>query len=179
MRLARIATYCLQVAVLSGSLQAQTAGAQDVSKTPSAFVQQFYDWYTPKALGDNAGPAWELAMRQKRSSFSPQLAHELKEDSAAQSKSHGEVVGLDFDPFLNSQDPLDHYEVGDVVRSGKSYLVNIHGVQSGKKDEKPDVVAELIEKDGHWVFVNFHYPEHKDLITLLRSLRSSRHKASH
>jgi hypothetical protein len=59
----------------------------------------------PKSLKDGTDTAWNLAIKTKSSVFSPQLALALKEDSAAQAKAEGEIVGLDFDPFLNSQDP--------------------------------------------------------------------------
>ena len=160
------------------SLQAQTKGSQEVSESLRRFVQEFYNWYVPRALSDNAGPAWELALKHKRSVFGSQLAKALREDSAAQAKSPGEIVGLDFDPFLNSQDPAERYEVERITQECASYWADIYGVWSGKKREKPDVVAELLQKNGRWFFVNFHYPEDRDLLTVLRLLRESRQKAS-
>jgi hypothetical protein len=48
----------------------------------------------------------EIVLKSKYA-FSPELASKLKEDLAAQEKSPGEIVGLDFDPFLNAQDVGD------------------------------------------------------------------------
>ena len=86
-------------------------------------------------------------------------------------------MGLDFDPFLNSQDPAERYEVGRISHKGDSYFVDIHGVWSDKRHENPDVMAEVLHKNAHWVFVNFHYPEDRDLLAVLKSLRDSRQKA--
>jgi len=139
-------------------------------------VQRFYDWYAPKARGDNPGRAWDLALKQKGSLFGSELARALKEDSDAQAKVQGEIVGPDFDPFLSAQDPCERYEVGRLASKGNSYLVDIHGVCSGKKHEKVDVAAELIQKNGHWLFVDFRYPKDRNLLTVLKSLRESREK---
>ena len=174
---------CLSVfefAAACGPLQAQSGSPHDRQESCRNFVQGFYDWYVPKALGENEGPAWAFALKNKRSVFSPELYRLLREDSAAQAKA-GEIVGLDFDPFLNSQDPEERYVVGNVTPKGDRYLVELRGISSGKKSEKPAVVAELTQNDGRWLFVNFHYgetkyPEDENLVSVLKNLRASRQK---
>jgi hypothetical protein len=141
------------------------------------FVQGFYDWYVPLTQKDSVVPEFNLAISQKGSYFSPQLSQALKEDSAAEAEANGDIVGLDWDPFLNSQDPYKRYVVGKITKKSDSFLVNIHGVSFGKRQEKPDVVAELVQKNGHWLFVNFHSPEGWDLLTALKSLRDNRQAA--
>jgi len=163
------------------SVGAQAKSAQDMQKSAGEFVQQFYDWYVPKALKHNAGPASDLALKYKGRVFSPKLSLALKEDSDAQAKVKGWIVGLDFDPFLNSQDSGERYEVGKATRKGGSYWVDVYGVWSGKKSEKADVVAEVVRKNGRWFFVNFHYPNAAnprsgDLLSVLALLQEDRHK---
>jgi hypothetical protein len=51
-------------------------------------------------------------MEKQGSQFESGLLAALKEDVAAQAAAKGEIVGLDFDPFLNTQDPAESYEVG-------------------------------------------------------------------
>ena len=162
---------------MSYSSRAQVKSGQEVTESLRGFVQDFYDWYVPKALSDNVGPAWNLALQTKSSAFSLQLVQSLREDSAAQTKAKKQIVGLDFDPFLNSQDPGEHYEVGKIRQQGESYWVDIHSVWSGKKEKNPSVVAELIPKNGSWIFVNFHYQEGGDLLAILKKLRESRRVA--
>lgn len=138
------------------------------------FVQEFYDWYVPKTLNDNSSPAWNFAINIKRSVFSPQLAQALQDDSAAQAKADGEVVGLDFDPFLNSQDPGLHYKVGMITQKGKSYWVDVHSVSAGKLSVKPRIVAEVVRKNGQWCLVDFHYSNGHNLLGVLKELKESR-----
>jgi hypothetical protein len=92
-------------------------------------------------------------------------------------------VGIDFDPILNSQDPCKRYEVGKITRKGDNYWVEVYGVCSGKKSEKPDVIPELARIGGKWLFVNFHYenlmeeyPQSGDLLAKLKILREERQK---
>jgi hypothetical protein len=100
MKFSKFIVCCFLFLALPYALNAQ---AKDAQKTPASlrgFVQGFYDWYVPKALGDNAGPAWDLVLRSRSSDLSPQLVQALREDLTAQAKAKGEIVGLDFDPFL-------------------------------------------------------------------------------
>lgn len=158
-----------------GSLHATTKGGPD---TVRGFVKQFYDWYVPKAVKHGPVPAWVLALDHKGAVFSPLLARVLRDDSAAQAKSVDDIVGLDFDPFLNSQDPCPRYEVGRVSQKGQSYWVEIYSVCSGKRAAKPDVVAEVVRKNGDWQFVTFHYPGGQDLLAVLKLLQESRDRES-
>lgn len=176
MKFSRILLCCLLFLTVSYSLRPQTESNQEVSESARRFVQQFYSWYVPRARANSPGPAWDLALKHKSSEFAPELARALKEDSEAQAKVQGEIVGLDFDPFLSAQDPCERYEAGRIVLKGAGYWVDIYGVCSGKRHEKADVVAELIQKDNHWLFVNFHYPKDRNLLAVLKSLREGREK---
>ena len=175
MKLMRIA-HCSLLLLLPLGFHAQAQGGQTAVDSARGFVQGFYDWYVPKTLNDSAGPAWNLAIKVKRSVFSPQLAQALKEDSAAQAKAEGEIVGLDFDPFLNSQDPGRHYRVGKITQKGESYWVDVHSVSPGKLSLKPSIVAEVVQKNGQWCFVDFHYLNGHDLLGVLKELKESRAK---
>jgi len=159
-------------------LHAQEKNTQDMRKSCRDFVQGFYDWYVPKTLKDNPGNTSDLALKYKSHAFSPELLRQLKEDSAAQAKVPGEIVGLDSDPYLNSQDPGERYVAGKITTKGDRCWVEVYGIWSGKKSEKPNVVPELMLKDVHWVFVNFHYPEFGDLLSILKNLREGRRKHS-
>jgi hypothetical protein len=175
MKLMRSALCCLLLSVPFG-LHAQAQGGRNTLDSIRGFVQGFYDWYVPKSLNESAGPAWNLAVKIKNSVFSPQLAQALREDSAAQAKAEGEIVGLDFDPFLNSQDPGRHYRVGKITQQGESYWVDVHSVSSGKMSVKPSVVAEVVQKNGQRHFVDFHYSNGHHLLRVLKELKDSREK---
>lgn len=148
-------------------------------KAVKDFAQEFYNWYVPIALSDNAVPASDIALKRRPTVFSPMLFRALKADSEAQAKAQGYVVGIDFDPFLASQDPCEHYEVGSVSQKGGGYWVDIYGVCSGKRNEKPEVIAEVVRRDGSWAFTNFLYPAiHRDLLGTLKTLHEERQKSS-
>lgn len=147
------------------------AGAQVTDRpkgSPREFVESFYQWYVPRAHSQTMDRPCEIALKYKRSAFSPQLAELMREDSAAQARCE-DLVGINWDPFLNYQEVADRYVVGRIILKGQTYMADVYAVRSGEQREKPDVTAEFVEKDGHWFFVNFHYPDGSNLITALKS----------
>jgi len=79
------------------------------------------------------------------------------------------LVSLDFDPFLYTQEPAEHYETASIVQTKTAYRANIYRLEAGQRAQKPDIIAEFTQKDGHWFFVNFIYPGGSDLLTVLKS----------
>lgn len=144
-------------------------------KTESAsvrkFVQSFYDWYTPRALKTDAEP---LALKVKAAMFTPELRRALQEDRVASSKNKDEIVGLDFDPFLASQDPYPTYTVVNVEKRGKSWLASVAGSSPTDKTTLPSVVAEVARYKQGWRFTNFIYSEESNLLDTLRQLKKDR-----
>jgi len=140
------------------------------------FVQEFYSWYVPVAANSRSGRPSDLALNTRPSAFDPSLARELKEDSDAQEKVPGDIVGLDFDPFLASQDPCERYEVANVDKKAESYLVGVRGVGGCEKHDGVDLIAEVAFRNGTLSFVNFDYPglNQSDLRTILKKLRDDR-----
>jgi len=168
-------------------LMAAGAFAQKASPKPvltpeqscRAYVQKFYGWYVPAMLHSGNKVMSDVALDRKDFAFSPELRKSLKEDLAASRKNKDEIVGLDFDPFLNTQDPEHRYVVGTVTVKDAHCSANVHGVVSGKKNEKSDVTPELELRDGRWTFINFHYgqtekPEDENLLAVLKTLRDAR-----
>jgi hypothetical protein len=172
------------VAIFLGpdALSAQKTNAgQKQQASPRVFVQEFYDWYLSQSSQTKSLPPLEAALKYKRSAFSSKLFQSLKEDLDAQAKSPDEIVGLDFDPILGSQDPSTRFVVSKITRMGDNYLVDVYGISSGKKREH--VVPELTFRESHWVFVNFHYDfganqksQDANLLVILRSLKLDRQK---
>ncbi|MGD9679858.1 MAG: hypothetical protein AB7W16_01625 [Candidatus Obscuribacterales bacterium] len=161
-----------KAAVKSGAPQGQQAACKK-------FVQDFYDWYCKSLGAGGDGMPEDRAMKDRGSSFSPSLRQKIKDDFEASAKVQDEIVGLDFDPYLNSQDPCEHYVAGKVSVSGKNYLVEMHGVRDGKQNAKADVIPEVASQSGRFIFVNFHYgksefPENENLVSVLDALKKSR-----
>ncbi len=141
------------------------------------FVQGFYDWYVPKVRKERGMSGAKLVLKYKSSSFSPELLRALKIDSDAQSKPPHQLVGLDFDPFVNAQDYADRCKVEKITRKGDRYFAEVYDIWSGSRSVDPSVVAELAFKDGHWLFVNFHYAMNTpSLLNTLKSLHENRQR---
>jgi hypothetical protein len=126
-----IGIICCLSSLLSGSLYAQNQTATPDSARD--FVQQFYRWYVPVALSKHQESSWDVALRDKKMDFSPELAQALQRDSDAQAKVKDDIVGLDFDPFLNTQDPCQRFELGKVTQVKTAYRVEVFDICSGKK----------------------------------------------
>jgi hypothetical protein len=145
--------------------------------SPSQFVERLYDWYVPLTQGKSSGPAWNLVLTQEASSLDLELLRALRADSAAQSQTVGETTGVDFDPFLNTQDPCEHYEVGGLSRRGEVHVVDVHAVCSGTRSDRPVVAVEVVSHSGSWVIRNVRYPDTQgDLLAILGRLAEERHR---
>ncbi|HEY3780580.1 MAG TPA: hypothetical protein VGL56_05815 [Fimbriimonadaceae bacterium] len=161
---------------LSSVARKTQSGTESVHK----WVQGFYDWYVPAAIKDNSDPGSYIALKKRGSDFSAALVNGLKEDLAASIKSKDEVVGLDFDPFLDSQDPCDHYKVEKISEKGGMYSVEAYGIREGKEETTASVIAEVAKVNGKFQFKNFVYPEAKsDLLSVLKQLKADRDKYGH
>jgi len=134
-----------------------------------AFVQEFYDWYVRgmQPGGDSDGAVNPL-LNQRSSAFSPELLRLLKKQSEEEARNPGEIVGMDFNLIEGSQDCGDSMVAGHITVKDDHYWVDVHGVEQGYKRTHPDVVPELIFKDGQWMFVNFHYGTDSDMLSILR-----------
>src|SRR5438552_6849099 len=134
-------------------------------KQATDFVRKFYDWYVPIALKPLKEDSSNVAIARRGALFDPPMLKALKADVEAARNSPGDIVGLDFDPFLNAQDPDDKYVVGGVTETDGLYRVDIYGIRKGKKREaKPNVIAEVKPAKNSFVFTNFLYGTDGDLV---------------
>jgi Protein of unknown function (DUF3828) len=170
----QILAVCAAFVLLACKVVANDTNAH--SDSARRFVQNFYIWYVPAVQVTQFAPPWKIALVEREDTFDHELALVLKDDIRGQEDVTGEIVGVDFDPFLYSQDPCERYEVGSVsARQGK-YFIDVHGVCSGVRNGLPDVVAEVAEQGGRWRIVNLHYAKDKNLVSILRLLHDARSK---
>lgn len=172
-----ICWFALVVALLVSGTVSQSQETVGDGAACANFVQKFYDWYFAKAnQKDMKLSPFEIAVQQRSQLFSPELIKELKEDLRVSAKSPGEVVGLDFDPFLNAQDVATRYGLGKATSRNGKWYVPVYGTWNGKKNAKPDVVPELTCNNGKWIFTNFDYegPPKSNLLAVLKQLREER-----
>jgi hypothetical protein len=183
----RLSVLLITALLLPTSLYAQAAKA---TKTPpktadelrdecKKFVQDFYDWYLPKATADvnkQGSTAEALALKKRSDDFSRALKYALMKDSASSAHST-EVVGLDGDPFLNCQDCPKKVKYGDPKLTGYKCQVPLYFMQDNVPEEKPHVTAEAMYTQKRWVFTNFLDPDGgDDLLTTLQKLKADRSK---
>jgi hypothetical protein len=167
------------------SVNGAFAKAPEKSSTtvsPTQFVQSFYDWYVvKKGKADADIKGTQAVLKQKSSLLDAPLYKLLVDDDKASAKSPGEIVGLDFDPFVAANGLIyDKYKAGPAVHKGLTYRVPVYGITSGKATSKAVVEAEVGGTNQHYVFTNFHYeksniPENENLLSVLRVLQKSRH----
>ncbi len=162
--------FIVVVALTAVSLRSQERATAPTDRSCRKFVQNFYDWYVAHLAGSAA--TYPTVLKTKANLFSPTLVRLLREDYAASEANPKEVVGLDFDPFLNSQDPSPKFVVTKATVQQLKCSAEVHGITDGVNNEA--VYPELTYKNGAWRFVNFRY-EQSDLLSTLKSLRSDRH----
>ena len=153
------------------------ASAPSDADSARGFVQAFYDWYVKDGANSDA------ALEKKLAYFSPQLTEALKADEAAAAKTPDEVVGLDFDPFLNAQDICSPYKVGKVKQAGDAYEVEVLD-SCPEKPGQPAVLVRLVKYGASWMFVDFIYPARdsqpqQDLFSVLKALKQEREHPAH
>lgn len=165
--------FCSVTASISCSQSGVASGAgQEVQACK--FVQSFLDWYVPNSRAAKGAADWIAMLKSRQTSFQSPLWQALREDSEAQAKSKGEIVGVDFDPFLNSQDPATSYVAGSVRRLGKEFRVEIVPKGHSSPPESARVSAEVVKTNGGWQFSNFYYPEKWNLRSVLAALKKER-----
>jgi len=141
-----------RTAVAAADSTLGTPATDSAARSAAQFTQGFYDWY--RARGD----VFEAAVHDSPAALEPGLLQAIREDLEAQSRSPDEVVGLDWDPFLNTQEPCDPYRVQGTTRRGDTVLVSVKGTCADREPQvSPDVVAELGRLGGRWVFLDFRH----------------------
>jgi hypothetical protein len=169
---------CAILAITTGCRNASAPIGADEGAACRQFAQSFYDWYVPLTQKEGSGLPWNVVLERKGDVLAPDLFQGLKVDSDAQAQAKGDLVGIDFDPFVGSQDPSDRYEARRVTWTGDRCSVEVwpaSPADTAEKTTKPDVIAELAREKGRWRFHNFRYPELKsDLLGVLAQLREDR-----
>ncbi len=145
------------------NVQVSSTSETEPQKSCHKFVQSFYDSYFDKLnteiTNKHAVPAEEQVLKQQLPVLAPELTRLLAEDRKAQDEEPGDIVGLDFDPFINAQDWGGKYWVESVNVDHGICHANVWGIDAGIK--KPVVKPDLKMLNNNWVFTDFFYPEGK------------------
>ena len=165
-------TYLVALASLAAA--GCKAPAPPLSEGARKTVDNFYAWYAP--MQRDSPMAAMRAIRERQAFFGMDVVAALRADSAASAQSPGEVAGLDGDPFLNSQDPCEHYATSGVAQVGNRFLVQVLGSGKCEVHTNADVTVEVTPVDGRFVFTNFVYSarDRDDLLETLADLAAAR-----
>ena len=166
----------------AAQLRTQSGPETAQEKSCRVFVQRFYDWYFDR-LNQVRGKVSQSrsnsddVVRLKPELLTVPLLQLLVEDREAVSRNPGEIVGLDFDPYINAQDWEGTYWVQSVTVQGSKCRAAVWGTDAGTKRDMVD--PELEFGSGKWVITNFHYPGNslprdENLIAMLIGLRTHR-----
>jgi hypothetical protein len=123
-------------------------------ETPSASaaLQSFYDAYLPAFKQGR----FRAFLDDSTTLVAPALRRALIADYQASAADSTQVVGLDFDPFLNSQDPCSGYRVGADSAAGARHFIRVRAMCPG--DTALAAVAVLEQSSHRWELVDLHYP---------------------
>lgn len=153
-----------------------SGGAADTVRARE-HVQRFLDQYI--GLSGHAGPAYLQLLSSHAGPLDSALATALREDAefGDQRATGGSREGINFDPFLGSQDPCPRYEARDAVQHGVTYRVTVHPTCAGSSPKSSPVYA-VVHGGGQWRIANVFY-EKTDLRSLLcqHARRDTVHRA--
>lgn len=157
---------CSRDAPRDGSSDPGTVAADSEARAAMQYTQSFYEWYGPSGR-------LETVVRDSGHLFAPALLGALREDFAAQAANADEIVGLDWDPFLASQDPCPPYQAVSVNRRNDTLRVGIRA--SCGDSASLAVIANVVRANGGFVFADFeHGSDSGSLVKDLAALRASR-----
>ena len=145
MRFSRILSLLALGSACSARHDSVTTGA-------AAALQSFYDAYLP-AFEQGRSRAF---LDDTTTLISPALRQALIADYQASAADSSEVVGLDFDPFLNSQDPCNSYRVGADSSVGAQHLVPVRAVCPS--DTTLAAIGVLERSATGWTLIDLKYP---------------------
>lgn len=130
------------------------------------FVESFYKWYAPLANAESRSPAWWRVLTSRPGSLDDDLARALRADSAAQRVVVPTREVINFDPFLDSQDPCPRYDALQARREKAVYLVTVRPVCADSTWQTQRPVIAVFRAASAWKIVNIFYQK-GDLMGLL------------
>jgi len=132
-----------------------------------AFAQRFYRWYVPIANDSTLRyPAYYRVLSVRSAMISKDLATALRSDSTL-SSSKAEHEGLTDDPFLQSQDPCERYDVDSVYRVQREFRARIRPMCATNAWQTSKPTLAIRSERGRLVIANVWYDPRGDLISEL------------
>lgn len=138
------------LAGLAVALLIACGGSSPAVHPATVAARAFYAWYATPVDSGGAGFRFTAATAERASFFSRALRAALAADERAAAAEPNEIVGLDFDPLLASQEPCERYEPGEATVDGGRIVVTVRErCAVGPSRERP-VTVEFVEEAGAW-----------------------------
>ncbi len=131
------------------------------------WAERLLERYLGDVNQDGEKPEGWSPLQEIERDLSPELAAALKADREAAMANDEEIVGLDFDPFVNAQDICGPYQArGAAPYEGKLDVVIYNGCGWGHPFV-PDVIYVLERRADRWVLADIRYPGQSTLLQIL------------
>lgn len=144
-------------------------GLAGEAPTAATATQAFYFWYVALPESRNGQPGWAMALDRKPPVLSARLRRALAADLASKARASGMIEGIDFDPFLDGQDPCLRFAIGKTRSEGAHELVQVVPTCDAASRRKPINVA-LVRSGAQFVIDDIVYADGR---TLHRALAAS------
>ncbi|MGA9769391.1 MAG: hypothetical protein WBV94_10140 [Blastocatellia bacterium] len=162
----KIKSIYLASAILIASLPASSFGQRPADEV-AATVKAFYSFHFQHDFDFS-----ERGLRLRRKWLDESLYKLLLEDRKKAAASKDEVVGLDGDPFTNSQEPPNSFQVLQSNYNDKnaSVVVQLFWKDKGKVVDQRKIEVKLTKVAGNWKIENLISGDSEDdnLVHLLK-----------
>jgi hypothetical protein len=134
-------------------------------------AQEFLDWYTPIAAEQNAGPSYWRALNHNPPYLTHALTVLLRADSVERRASNDVGAGINFDPFLATQDPCGRYQAKEARHDTHGYVVMVQPMCSDPRWQPSPHRLTLVGVNGRFVIADVSHGS-TSIVELLCSVRS-------
>lgn len=166
-RLLALLLFC-SIAGFGSDVSAQRAAAPSASEQEAMrYVQGFLRRYLGQFEETSEREANWNPLNVIRADLSPTLMAALQADRDASIANDEEIVGLDFDPFINAQDVCERYEARAAVRRDSTTDVGVYNTCHWGHPLVPDVIYQLQRRGDRWVIVDLRYGGGQSLLESL------------
>jgi hypothetical protein len=165
----RIKLIFWMAAILIAGLPVTSFGQQHAAEASeaAATVKAFYAFHFQHDFDFS-----ERGLKLRRKWLAESLYQLLLADRKKSAAAKGEVVGLDGDPFTNSQDPPNSFKVGESKQDDKSasVIVELFWKDKNKVIEQRKIAVKLTKVANAWKIENLISgdSEDDDLVRLLK-----------
>lgn len=146
---------------------ASEAAAQQPLPEARRYVEGFLRRYLGQFDESVEHPGNWNPLTALRADLSPTLMAALQADRDASAANDEEIVGLDFDPFINAQDVCEGYEARAAVVRDTTVDVAVYNTCDWGHPLVPDVIYQLQRRGDRFVIVDLRYAGGQSLLEVL------------